>query len=199
MALPLIKNDVVDAAIQLLIENIPSSDKLLIEFYEYFQNQWITRIPVKYWNLGPIHLRCNNGVEGTVCFEGTIIIKILCVVFIAILGYNNRLQYRFGVHPQLWSFIHFLKGEESLVMMRASQIRNGNYRYKAMPFSDGNERSRKKTKQLKNLSRLFQLGAIDLKQYITNLSSFVGESATKKKKNDGIYNTATDNNVVDDN
>ncbi|CAF0928726.1 unnamed protein product [Rotaria sordida] len=160
----------------------------------------LTRIPIKYWNLGPIHLRCNNSVEGTICFEGTVIVEMLCVIFIVILGYNNRLQYRFGVHPQLWSFIHFLEGEESLVMTRASQIRSGNYRHKAMPFSNGNEVLRKKTKQLKNLSRLFQLGAIDLKQYITNLSSFVGEPATKqKKKNNHINNTTTVNNAIDDN
>ncbi|CAF1064945.1 unnamed protein product [Rotaria sordida] len=85
-------------------------------------------------------------------------------------------------------------------MTRASQIRSGNYRHKAMPFSNGNEVLRKKTKQLKNLSRLFQLGAIGLKQYITNLSSFVGEPATKqKKKNNHINNTTTVNNAIDNN
>ncbi|CAF3896538.1 unnamed protein product [Rotaria sordida] len=99
MALPLIMNNAVDSSIELLIENVPSSDKLLIEFLEYFKNQWVTRIPIKYWNLGLIHLRCNNSVEGTVCFEGTIIVEMLCIIFIVILGYNNRLQYRFGVHP----------------------------------------------------------------------------------------------------
>jgi hypothetical protein len=121
------------------------------------------------------------------------------VLFILVLGYNNRLQHRFGVHPQLWVFIHFLKGEESLVMMRAAQIRSGNYRYKAMPFSTGNERLRKKTKQLKNLSRLFELGMIGLKQYITSLSFFVGESAIKpKKKSADVSNAETDTNGVDD-
>ncbi|CAF2925773.1 unnamed protein product [Rotaria sp. Silwood2] len=128
MALPLVKNTVVGAAIDYLIDNPPLSHILLIEFNEYFRKQWIDRIPIKYWNLGPIHLRCNNSVE----------------------GYNNRLQHRFGAHPQLWSFIHFLKGKEALVMMRTAQIQSGNYRLKAMPFSFGNERARKKTKQLKN-------------------------------------------------
>ena len=49
------------------------------------------------------------------------------------LACNNRLQYRFGVHPRLWSFIHFLQQEESLVLMRTVQIRSGNYRDKALP------------------------------------------------------------------
>ncbi|CAF2592455.1 unnamed protein product [Rotaria sp. Silwood2] len=177
MALPLIKNDILDAAVELLIKNVPSSDKSLIDFYEYFQRQWFTRKPPRYWSLGPIHIRCNNSLE----------------------GYNNRLKYRFGIHPQLWPFIHFLKAEESLVMMRATQIRNGIYRYKTMPFSANNERLRKKTKQLKNLSRLFQLGSISLNRYITNLSTFVGEAAKKKKKNNNdIHNATIDDSRIDD-
>jgi hypothetical protein len=57
---------------------------------------------------------------------------------------------------------------------------------------------RKKTKQLKNLSRLYDIGTIGLKQYITSLSFFVGESAViTNKKKDGIdgTTTATDNNL----
>ncbi|CAF5075456.1 unnamed protein product, partial [Rotaria sp. Silwood1] len=45
MELSLIKKHVVDAAIELLIENVPSSDKILIEFFEYFEKQWLPRIP----------------------------------------------------------------------------------------------------------------------------------------------------------
>lgn len=69
MALPLMKHDAVDAAIELLIKDIPSSDGMLINFCDYFKNQWIVRTPVKYWNVGPIHLRCNNAVEGTFIVE----------------------------------------------------------------------------------------------------------------------------------
>jgi hypothetical protein len=72
MALPLMKNSAVDAAIDYLIDNPPFHNNLLIQFNEYFQKQWVDRIPVKYWNLGPIHLRCNNSVEGTVYFVGII-------------------------------------------------------------------------------------------------------------------------------
>ncbi|CAF2121883.1 unnamed protein product [Rotaria magnacalcarata] len=81
MALPLVKDTAVGAAIDYLIDNPPSSHILLIEFNEYFRKQWIDRIPIKYWNLGPIHLRCNNSVE----------------------GYNNRLKHRFGAHPPVVS------------------------------------------------------------------------------------------------
>jgi hypothetical protein len=103
------------------------------------------------------------------------------------LGYNNRLQHRFGAHPSLWSFIHFLKGEQSLVMMRMEQIQAGDFRMQALPFSFGNERGSKKTKQIKNLWRLFKIGKITLNKYITNLSCFVGDSTntTKKKNQEG--------------
>jgi hypothetical protein len=72
MALPLVKDTVVGAVIDYLIDNPPSSHILLIEFNRYFRNQWIDRIPIKYWNLGPIHLRCNNSVEGNVYFVDVI-------------------------------------------------------------------------------------------------------------------------------
>jgi hypothetical protein len=86
--------------------------------------------------------------------------------------------------------------------MRTAQIQSGNYRQKAMPFSFGNERGRKKTKQLKNLSRLFQIGTITLYKYITNLSCFVGESTItkKKKKKENRNRTITaEDNCVNDN
>ncbi|CAF0867706.1 unnamed protein product [Didymodactylos carnosus] len=132
MAVPLITHDAVDDDLELLIDSISLPDNLLVEFFQYFEKQRVTRILAKYWNLGPVHLRCNNAAGG----------------------------------------------EESLVMMRTTQMRSGNYHVKTMPFSLNNKRARKKTKQLKNLSRLYEIGAIYLKQYITNLSFVVGKSTT---------------------
>ena len=65
MALPLVKHSAVHSAIDYLLDNPPSSDEALIKFKEYFQKQWLNSIPVRYWNLGPIHPRCNNTLEGT--------------------------------------------------------------------------------------------------------------------------------------
>ncbi|CAF1330380.1 unnamed protein product [Rotaria magnacalcarata] len=66
MALPLVKHSALDASVKLLMDNPPASNNLLNQFIEYFQNQWIIRVPSKYWNIGPIHLRSNNAVEGMV-------------------------------------------------------------------------------------------------------------------------------------
>jgi hypothetical protein len=72
MALPLVNKNSLDAAIELLTNDAPSSDDLLPEFINYFQKQWVTCVPPKYWNLGPIHLRCNNSVEGIVYSESSV-------------------------------------------------------------------------------------------------------------------------------
>ncbi|CAF3943238.1 unnamed protein product, partial [Rotaria magnacalcarata] len=48
------------------------------------------------------------------------------------------------------------------------------------PFSLGNQRSRKKSKQIQNLSRLYEIGTIGLKQYLTGLSFLVGDSSSVK-------------------
>ena len=66
MALPLIKHDAADAAIDLLTDNVPVSNPQLLKFCDYFKDQWIKRIPMKYWNIGAKQIRCNNAVEGIV-------------------------------------------------------------------------------------------------------------------------------------
>lgn len=66
MILPLVKHNALDTAIKFLIDNPPISSNLLAKLIQYFERQWITRTPPKYWNIGPIHLRCNNSVEGII-------------------------------------------------------------------------------------------------------------------------------------
>lgn len=64
MTLPLIKHNVVETIIEHLLDNPPSTDESLIKFQHYFRKQWLDNVPIKYWNFGPIHLRCNNSLEG---------------------------------------------------------------------------------------------------------------------------------------
>ena len=182
MTLPLVKHGSMDAAIGFWMGNVPSSDELLTDFCEYFKNQWMSRISAKYWNLRPMHLWCNNAVEGTYMIVLITHSNVNASVFALILAYNNRLQYRFRVHLPLWSFIHFLQHEESLVLMRSIQSRNGNCRGKALPFSMANEQAGKKTQQVKNLAVLYVIGSVDLKPYLTSLASFVGNLSGKNQR-----------------
>ena len=88
--------------------------------------------------------------------------------------------------------MHFLQHEEALVSMRTIKIRNGSNRDKALPFSMGNERAGKKTQQMKNFALLYDVGTVDLRQYLKSLSSFVGDFSGKKtKKNFDRDGTAT--------
>ncbi|CAF1479614.1 unnamed protein product [Rotaria sp. Silwood1] len=111
-------------------------------------------------------------------------------------------DYGLKLEPQ-YAYLDFEIGEELVIMMQASQIRSGNYRHKAMPFSLGNERSREEKN--KTAQKCIPFISTWCNRFttiysITILSSFVGESARKeKKKKDGIHNTATHNNIVDDN
>lgn len=40
-------------------------------------------------------------------------------------GYNFRLFTRFGLHPSIWKFIHYLKDEERLVSHRITHLGGG--------------------------------------------------------------------------
>ncbi len=42
-----------------------------------------------------------------------------------VLGYNLRLLHRFGLHPSIWEFIHYLKDEEALVSHRITHLGGG--------------------------------------------------------------------------
>ena len=115
-----------------------------------------------------------------------------------LLAYNNRLQYRFGEHPSLWSFIRFLQNEESLVSMKLVKIKNGISRNKDMYFSVDHERARTKTNQLQNLARLYTVGTIGLNQYVNSLATFTGDFTKKKKVTAHANPTALNNQVYDD-
>jgi hypothetical protein len=44
----------------------------------------------------------------------------------ALEGYIFRLFSRFGLHPSIWEFIHYLKDEEALVSHRITHLGGGN-------------------------------------------------------------------------
>lgn len=84
-------------------------------------------------------------------------------------------------------------------MMRTTQIKNGNYHHKTSPFSINKQRTRKKTKQIQNLARLYEIGTIGLGQYLISLSLFIGTSLSgvKNKKTPTDLNTSSFNNEID--
>ena len=65
MALLLVKHSAVETAMDYLLDDLASLDSELVKFEQYFKKQWINTVPSKYWNLGAVHLRCNNSLEGS--------------------------------------------------------------------------------------------------------------------------------------
>lgn len=77
-------------------------------------------------------------------------------------------------------------------------MRCGITRDQYLGSSHRHERASAKTKQMKNLARLYTIGTIGLKQYITSLSNFVGDFTKDKKKNNiNPSTTVTDTEIAD--
>ncbi|CAF4059685.1 unnamed protein product [Rotaria sordida] len=75
-------------------ENISSSSELgsLRTLFDYFENYWIKRIDINKWNVYGFRIRTNNNAE----------------------GFHNRLNLRIAkYHPNIWTFIRCIQGEEN--------------------------------------------------------------------------------------
>jgi CRISPR/Cas system CSM-associated protein Csm5 (group 7 of RAMP superfamily) len=97
-----------------------------------------------------------------------------------VLGYNLRLLHRFGLHPSIWEFIHYLKDEEALVSHRITHlgggggITSGTLVYVHM---QSKSKATETEKQLIRLQDLYYSNFIGLKQYLTSASLMVGKVA----------------------
>ncbi|CAF3409185.1 unnamed protein product [Rotaria sp. Silwood2] len=125
MALPLISTELIDDALQLLMNNTPSTDR-----------------------------------------------------------YNFRLLNRFGLHPSIWEFIHYLKHEEALVSHRIIHLDGGGgitsstLLYVLMQ-AKSKAKENENEKQLIRLQDLYYSNCIGLKQYFTSVTLMVGKVAEK--------------------
>ena len=62
MALALLPLDYVEEAFE-LIKNKSTTE--MIDFFKYFEKQWIKRVPSRYWNVSTLEFRTNNFAEGS--------------------------------------------------------------------------------------------------------------------------------------
>ncbi|CAM4852204.1 unnamed protein product, partial [Rotaria magnacalcarata] len=60
MALALLPEEHVEEAFELLKSDSPEE---MSDFFEYFQKQWLKRVPKKYWNVSNLEFRTNNICE----------------------------------------------------------------------------------------------------------------------------------------
>ena len=60
MALALVPLDHAEEAYELLKNNSPTA---LNELFNYFEQQWLKRVSIRYWNVSKIEFRTNNFCE----------------------------------------------------------------------------------------------------------------------------------------
>jgi hypothetical protein len=64
MALPLISMELIDDGLQLLKDNIPSTDHKYKRFIKYFEKEYMERTAVDLWHHGCTDMKTNNSLEG---------------------------------------------------------------------------------------------------------------------------------------
>ena len=70
------------------------------------------------------------------------------------LGYSCRLFTRFGLHPSIWEFIHFLKNEEAIASHRITHLGGGSGITSSSLVYSAMQSRRNAEKQNKHLSNL---------------------------------------------
>jgi hypothetical protein len=64
MALPLISMELIDDAVELLKNNVPSTDTEYFRFIKYFEKEYMKRTSVDLWHHGCADMKTNNFLEG---------------------------------------------------------------------------------------------------------------------------------------
>ena len=100
MALPLISLDLIYDALEMLKNNVPSTDRKYVEFIKYFESEYMKRTALQLWHHGFSSMKTNNSLEGKLYVNIFAIFYLKFPVFI-ISGYNCRLLNRFGLHPSI--------------------------------------------------------------------------------------------------
>ncbi|CAF3845879.1 unnamed protein product [Rotaria sp. Silwood1] len=152
MALPLLPEPVIEDTYDELIRNSSiTMRKKLNDLLEYFDEQWFNKVPISQWCVHGLSIRTNNNAEA---FHSR---------------FNRRVQLH---HPNMWSFIKFLKGEESRFHHMYTQFNAGL----------GARTKQAKTiaiqRRIDNLGQRYYGGLINAMEYLDGLSLTVA----KRKK-----------------
>ncbi|CAF4369903.1 unnamed protein product [Rotaria sp. Silwood2] len=152
MALPLLPEAIIENTYDELIATMSINLKnVLNDLMEYFQEQWFVKVSISQWCVHGMNMRTNNNAEA---FHSR---------------FNRRVQVN---HPNIWSFIKFLQGEEN------------RFHHMRIQFSAGLGPRPKQAKTIAIQRRIDNLGeryydcAINAMEYLDGLSFIVA----KRKK-----------------
>ncbi|CAF2149758.1 unnamed protein product [Rotaria magnacalcarata] len=171
MALPLLPEPVIEDTYDKLVRDLSTNmSKKMKHLLEYFREQWFAKVPMSQWCVHGLSMRTNNNAEGTHLF--LFLLKTHTVIFI--LAFHSRFNRRVLVHhPNIWSFIKFLQGEES------------RFYHMNIQFSAGLGARAKQAKtiaiqrRIDCLDKRYYDGLINVMEYLNGLSFTVA-----KRKND---------------
>ncbi|CAF3363228.1 unnamed protein product [Rotaria sp. Silwood2] len=152
MALPLIPEAIIEDTYDELIATMPSTLKgTLKDLLQYFQKQWLSKVPISQWCVHGLNIRTNNNAEA---FHSR---------------FNRRVQIN---HPNIWSFIKLLQGEENRF----------HHMYVQFMAGLGTRSKQAKTiaiqRRIDKLGERYYDGAINAMEYLDGLSFVVA----KRKK-----------------
>ncbi|CAF2972812.1 unnamed protein product [Rotaria sp. Silwood2] len=152
MALPLIPEALIEDTYDELIATMPSTLKdTLKDLLQYFQEQWLNKVPIFQWCVHGLNIRTNNNAEA---FHSR---------------FNRRVQIN---HPNIWSFIKLLQGEEN----------HFHHMYVQFMAGLGTRSKQAKTvaiqRRMDKLGERYYDGALNAMEYLDGLSFVVA----KRKK-----------------
>ncbi len=121
--------------------------------------------------------------------------------FFVSLGYNFRLFTRFGLHPSVWEFLHFLKEEETTVSHRITHLGGGSgITSSSLIYSNmqSKRRADNNKNHLLNLEYLFNSKSIGLTEYLKSASLMVGKIVGQNTNLKDADRTASNGYLIED-
>jgi hypothetical protein len=111
MALVLLPEPVIEDTYDELVKNLSTEmKKTMCDLLEYFQEQWFAKVPTTQWCVHGLSMRTNNNADG----KYFILFLTSFHTLMFILAFHSRFNRRAQIHhPNIWSFIKFLQGEET--------------------------------------------------------------------------------------
>ena len=167
MVLPLLPEPIIEDTYDGLIAAMPQQLKnSLKDLLEYFQQQWFVEVPISQWCVHGRNIRTNNNAEG----EPFLLFNSKCHFRLFNIAFHSRFNCRVQVsHPNIWSFIKVLQGEEN------------RFHHMYVQFSAGLGSRPKQAKtiaiqrRIDNLGKRYYDSAISAMEYLEGLSFTVAK------------------------
>jgi hypothetical protein len=120
-----------------------ASDPSLVQLFDYFEEQWLTRTPVPMWNVYRTEMKTNNALEGWHARFNSIVSKH---------------------HPNLWHLVESLRAEQDATEVTINQVLAGNV------VNRRNRRFEQVEARIKRITRRYDSGQSDVMEYIIGIS-----------------------------